>query len=56
MNNGEKRNTEEKKQFRKFAINSGLNPYNLLCPTGKADRFRQKRKQFINGKVITHFI
>lgn len=56
MNSGQKRNTEEKKQFRIDAINSGLNPYNLHSPTGKRSFGRQIiRKQNINGKIINHY-
>lgn len=62
MNNGQRRNKEEKKEFRQNAINFGDNPYNLLNPCGRKSYGRTViRKQFLKckktgkNKVIKHF-
>ncbi len=62
MNNGQRRNTEEKKQFRIDAILSGGNPYNVLCSTGRKTYGRMVvRVQRIvdkktgNAKFVNHF-
>jgi hypothetical protein len=58
MNNGKRRTQEEKKAFRNFAINSGLNPYNLLSPTGKKPEgamVTYVQHIFNKNKVIKHY-
>lgn len=61
MKNGQKRSTEEKKQFRIDAMLSGVNPYNTQINQGRKSTSRQViRIQAVlnkNGKVkfINHY-
>ena len=56
MNNGKRRTQEEKRAFRNYAINSGLNPYNLLSPTGKKPSGKMLiRNQYVGNRAIKHY-